>query len=76
MVHTIEIKASGTLREIIENLEDVKNFIEEKIGEGEEHLLDGINRQGNYSPAQFNFPMGEESRDTKLIVTTILGKRI
>ncbi len=42
MKFTIEIKGLGTLKDILDNMDEVKSFIENKIEEGEE---------GIYSPS-------------------------
>lgn len=68
MIHTIELKGSGTLQEIIDCLEEAKLFIECKIENGDEGYLD--------EATSIPFPMGVEGRDEKLYMDTRLGKYI
>ena len=75
MKHSIEIKGSGTLRELIDCLEEAKLFIENKIEEGQEGDLDGQYALGReVVPSRYFFPM-EVGVDKKIILSTRLGAK-
>lgn len=68
MKFTIEIKGFGTLKDILDNMDEIKSFIENKIEEGEEGILDEAKEIG--------FPVGDHVLQQKLFLTTSLGKKV
>lgn len=68
MKFTIEIKGLGTLKDILDNMDEVKSFIENKIEEGEEGILDEAKEIG--------FPIGGHPLQQTLFLTTSLGKKL